>query len=68
MPSSGMLRRVDLVRIDVSEERITHIIRVTRINELGTMLVVTINRSKLRGNVMSQLADFCHHDDGDTFF
>jgi hypothetical protein len=30
MPSSGMLRRVALVRIDVSEERITSIMRVTR--------------------------------------
>jgi hypothetical protein len=35
MPSSGMLRRVALVRTDVSEERFTSIVRVTRIGELG---------------------------------
>jgi hypothetical protein len=36
MPSSLMLRRVALVRTDVSEERSASIIRVTRIGELGT--------------------------------
>jgi hypothetical protein len=36
MPSSGMLRRVALVRTDVSEELSASIIRVTRIGELGT--------------------------------
>jgi hypothetical protein len=45
MPSSGMLRRVALVRTDVSEERITSIIRVTRIGKLGKMLAVTGNRN-----------------------
>jgi hypothetical protein len=44
MPSSEMFRRVALVRIDVSEERITSVIRVTRICELGTTLSVTRNR------------------------
>jgi hypothetical protein len=39
MASSGMLRHVALVRTDVSEELSTSIIRVTRIGELGTMLV-----------------------------
>jgi hypothetical protein len=39
-----MLRRVALVRTDVSEERIASIIRVRRIGELGTTLVVTNNR------------------------
>jgi hypothetical protein len=34
--SSGMLRRVVLVRIDVSEKRSASIIRVTGIGELGT--------------------------------
>jgi hypothetical protein len=38
MPSSGMLRRVDLVRIDVSEEPSTSIITVTIIGEIGTTL------------------------------
>jgi hypothetical protein len=33
---SGMLRRVALVRTDVSEELNASIIRVTRIGELGT--------------------------------
>jgi hypothetical protein len=41
MPSSGMLRRAALVRTEVSEERSTSIIRVTRIGELGTTLGVT---------------------------
>jgi hypothetical protein len=36
MASSGMLRRVALVRTDVSEELSASIIRVTRIRELGT--------------------------------
>jgi hypothetical protein len=44
MASSGMLRRVALVRTDVSEERGPSFIRVARIGELGTMLAVTSNR------------------------
>jgi hypothetical protein len=48
MPSSWMLRSVALVRTNVLEERITFIIRVTRIGELGTPLVVTSNGSKLQ--------------------
>jgi hypothetical protein len=43
MPSSGMLRRVALLRTDVSEELSSSIIRVTRIGELGIMLSVTSN-------------------------
>jgi hypothetical protein len=39
--SSGMLRRVALVRADVSEELSASFIRVTRIGELGTTLAVT---------------------------
>jgi hypothetical protein len=38
-----MLRRVALVRTDVSEELSTFFVRVTRIDELGTMLAVTSN-------------------------
>jgi hypothetical protein len=38
MTSSGMLRRVAVVRTDVSEELSASIIRVTRICELGTTL------------------------------
>jgi hypothetical protein len=48
MPSASMLRRVALVRTDVSEELSASIIRVTRIGELGTTLAVTCNR---RSNV-----------------
>jgi hypothetical protein len=43
MASSGMLRRVALVRTDVSEELSASVIRVTRIGDLGTTLVVTSN-------------------------
>jgi hypothetical protein len=48
MASSGMLRRVALVRTDISEELSTSNIRVTRIDELGTTLAVTSNRHTLR--------------------
>jgi hypothetical protein len=51
MPSSGMLRRMALVRIGVSEELSASIIRVTRIGELGTTLAVTSNQRTLRRNV-----------------
>jgi hypothetical protein len=40
-----MLRRVALVRTDISEESIAPIVRVTRISELGETLAVTSNRS-----------------------
>jgi hypothetical protein len=45
MASSGMLRRVTLVRTDVSEELSASFIRVTRIGELGTTQAVTSNRT-----------------------
>jgi hypothetical protein len=38
MVSSGMLRRVALVRSDVSEELSASFIRVTKIGELGNFL------------------------------
>jgi hypothetical protein len=44
MASSWMLRRVALMRTDISEELSTSFIRVTRIGELGTTLAVTSNR------------------------
>jgi hypothetical protein len=43
MVSSGMLRRVALVRADVSDELSASFIRVTRIGELGTTLAVISN-------------------------
>jgi hypothetical protein len=68
MPSSDMLRHVAVIRTDFSEESIVSIIRVTRIGELGTTLVVTSNRSTLRASVASycqrsQVANSCHPDD-----
>jgi hypothetical protein len=52
MASSGMLRRVDLVRTDVSEVLSASFIRVTRIGELGTTLAVTSDRHTLRRNII----------------
>jgi hypothetical protein len=43
-----MLRRVDLVRTDVSEELSDSFIRVTRIGELVTTLALISNRRTLR--------------------
>jgi hypothetical protein len=44
MASSGMLRRVALVRTDISEDISESTIRVTRIGDLGITLAVTSNR------------------------
>jgi hypothetical protein len=60
MVSSGMLRRVALVRIDVLEELSASFIRVTRIGELGTTLAVTSNRRMLIG-ISSQHASVASH-------
>jgi hypothetical protein len=61
MASSGMLRRVALVRTDVSEKLSASFIRVTRIGELGTTLAVTSNRRTLRRKVF--LRSVRHHRD-----
>jgi hypothetical protein len=53
MASSGMLRRVALVRTDVSEELSASFIRVTKIGERGTTLGVTTNRRTPRAVVGS---------------
>jgi hypothetical protein len=52
MPSSEMLRRVALVRANVSEERVASIITVIIIDELGTTLGVTSNHNTLRRNTI----------------
>jgi hypothetical protein len=61
MMSSGRLRRVALVRTDVSEELKASFIRVTRIGELGTTLAVTSNQRTPRINTKLQLALFLVH-------
>jgi hypothetical protein len=48
---SGMLCRVALVITDVSEKLSASIIRVNRIRELGTTLVITSNRLTLRSEL-----------------
>jgi hypothetical protein len=53
MAFPGMLRRVALVRTDVSEELSASFIRVTRIGELGTKLAVINSR---RIGIFSQRA------------
>jgi hypothetical protein len=53
MLSSGMLHGVALVRTDVSEECSASIIRVTRIDELGTILAGTSNHHIWRRNTTS---------------
>jgi hypothetical protein len=53
MVSSGMLRRVGLVRTDVSEEPSASFIRVTTIGELGTTQAAT---------------DSCHPHEGGSRF
>jgi hypothetical protein len=50
MVSSGLLRRVALVRTKVSEEPGVSFIRVTKISELGTTQAATSNRRTLRRN------------------
>jgi hypothetical protein len=51
MPSSGILRSLVLIRAEVPEELSAYIVRVTRIGELETTLVVTSNRRTLRRNI-----------------
>jgi hypothetical protein len=60
--SSGMLRRVALVRTDVSEELSASFTRVIRIGELGTTLAVTNNRRTLRSTGTSTVSSVLHND------
>jgi hypothetical protein len=61
MPSSGMLRRVALVRADVSEKRSASVIRVTRIGLVTANIVprspilVTLMMEALRSSERSLL-------------
>jgi hypothetical protein len=48
--TSELLRRVALVRTNVSEELSASFIRATKIDQLGTTLAVTSNRRTLRRN------------------
>jgi hypothetical protein len=50
-----MLRRVALVRNDVSEEFNSLFIRVTRIGELGTTILVTLMKKELSTSETSVL-------------
>jgi hypothetical protein len=52
MASSGILRRVDLVRTDVSEELSASFIRVTTIGEQGTTLARREEISSQRASVV----------------
>jgi hypothetical protein len=64
MVSSGLLRRVALVRIDVSEEPGASFIRVTKVGELGTTQAATSNRRTVRRNTKY----FCQPDEGGSRF
>jgi hypothetical protein len=62
MVSSGLLRRVALVRTDVSEEPGACFIRVTKIGELVTTQAATSNRrtlSPFRIQTLALCTGFC---------
>jgi hypothetical protein len=62
-----MLRRVALVRIDVSQERINSIIRVIRISELGTTLTVflrSLRRLLVKANAVPTKRQFLQEPQG----
>jgi hypothetical protein len=53
MPSSGMLRPVAVIRTEVSEERITSIIRVKRIGQHSSIVFVhSMSRLLVTANVV----------------
>jgi hypothetical protein len=51
-----MLRRVAVIRTDVSEELSAFIIRITRIGELATTVAVNSNRRTLRSVMMEAIS------------
>jgi hypothetical protein len=53
-----MLRRVALVKTDVSEELNASFVRVTRTGELGKTLAVNRNRRTLRRNFFAAFVGF----------
>jgi hypothetical protein len=55
-----MLRRVALVRTDVSEESSASFIRVTRIGELGTILAATSKRRTLHAGSVRRIFPKLH--------
>jgi hypothetical protein len=63
MPSSGMLRRVALVRTDVSTELSASFIRVTRIGELRTTLAVTSNPDEGGAKFLRNVGSYKSHAD-----
>jgi hypothetical protein len=58
MVSTRMLRRVALVRTNVSEELSASFIRVTRIGELGATLAVTSTRRTLISSQRASVASY----------
>jgi hypothetical protein len=76
MVSSGMLRRVVLVRTDVSEELSASFIRVTGIGELATdsrceeIPSISSQRESVASysESCSQFTDSCHPDEGGVKF
>jgi hypothetical protein len=69
--SSGMLRRMALVRTGVSEELSASFIKVTRLGELETTLAVTSKRCTLHASVASTasiLPSSCQPDEGSAKF
>jgi hypothetical protein len=65
MVSSGMSRRVAIVRTDISKGLSASFIRVTRICELGTTLAVTSNRRTLPRNAKDMIPQKQYSASGD---
>jgi hypothetical protein len=61
MASSGMLRRVALVRNDVSEELSASIISVTRIGELGSLAVTSFHPDDGGGKFLRDVGSYNSH-------